>query len=162
MLLILKNLLVNLLLALPTVKMKVVILLTAVISTTASTDRSESIVSYRFDPIIQSGDFGRVIQLISERRPTNYEKYYLLKHRFPNKGYNFPVHNFGDHNGIFRNKWLDEYSGFVYSAKDEGGCCKFCVSPGIRCTCGAATKELKKATEKLRERLGSKDENITK
>ena len=83
-------------------------------SATASTGRSDSIVSYRFDPIIQSGDFGQVIQLISERRLTNDEKYFLLKHHFPNKGYNFPVHNFGDYNRRFRNKWLDEYNGLVY------------------------------------------------
>ena len=48
------------------------------------------------------------------------------------------------------------HNGLVYSVKDEGGYCKFCVSPGIRCTCGAATKELKKAAEKLRERFGFK------
>ena len=83
-------------------------------------------------------------------------KYFLLKHHFPNKVYNFPVHNFGDHNRRFRNKWLDEYNGLVYSAKVEGGYCKFCASPGIRCTCGAATKELKKAAEKLREHFGFK------
>ena len=36
-----------------------------------------------------------------------------VKHHFPNKGYNFPVHNLGDHNRKFRNKWLDEFKGAV-------------------------------------------------
>ena len=42
--------------------------------------------------------------------------------------------------GGFETNGLDEYNGLVYSVKDEGGYCKFCVSPEIRCTCGAATK----------------------
>ena len=127
----------NLLLALRTLKMKVVILLTAV---TLLLRGQKELLVIGFDPMIQSGDFGPVIQLMSERRQTKDEKYYLLKHHlFPSKGYNFPVHNFGDHNRRFQNIWLDEYSGLVYSTKDDGGYCKFCV---LFTHCDASVQEL--------------------
>ena len=51
------------------------------------------------DPVIYSDDFGRVVKLQSERRLTDDEIFYLLKHHFvPDKNYNFPLHKFGDQN----------------------------------------------------------------
>ncbi len=59
------------------------------------------------DPEVQSGDFGRIVALKTNRQQTPDEKYYLLKHHFvPDKNYNFPVHSTGNHNRKFQIKWL--------------------------------------------------------
>ena len=58
------------------------------------------------DPVIHSCDFGRVVNLQSERWLTDDNFFNLLKHHFvPDKKYNFPVYKFGincleEHNGI--------------------------------------------------------------
>ena len=118
---------------------------------------------YSMDPAINSGDFGRVVHLQSERGLSNDEKYYLLKHHFdPNKKYNFPVHKFGDHNRRFQINWLEEYNGLAYSVIDDGGYCKFCVlfahceqfSQEYGVLVKRPLKNLKKAKEKLNEHFG--------
>ena len=80
------------------------------------------------NPDIQSGDFGCILQLKSERQLTAFEKYYLLKHHFvPDKNYSFPIYSISDHNRKFQRKWLEDYNGPVYSVVDDGRYCKLCV-----------------------------------
>ena len=115
---------------------------------------------YSMDSLICSGDFGHVVRLQSQRRLSDNEKYYLLKHHYiPNKEYNFPVHKFGDHNRRFQINWLEEFNGLTYSPTDDGGYCKFCVL--FACSeqeLGVLVKRplinLKKAKEKLTEHFG--------
>ena len=131
----------------------------------SSLDSSSSGSSSAIDPVVQSGDFGRVIKLKSERRLLDAEKYYLLKHHFvPTKTFNFPVHTFGDHNRRFQRGWLDDFNGLTYSISDDGGYCKFCVlfaqceplSQELSVLVQRPLKNLKKAKEKLKEHFGSK------
>ena len=85
--------------------------------------------SGEINPVIQSGDFGQIVKLKTQRRLTEDEKYYLMKHHFvTSKRYNFPAHGYGDRQRHFLGSWLDKYNGLVYSESDDGGYCKFCVS----------------------------------
>lgn len=118
------------------------------------------------NPAVESGDFGRVVELKSERQLTNAEKYFLLKHHFiPDKNYKFPVHQLGDHNRRFQVKWLDEYKGLTYSVVDDGGYCKFCVLFGshepfqeVSVLVQRPLKNLKKAKEKLNEHFSVREQ----
>ncbi len=117
------------------------------------------------DPEVQSGDFGRIVALKTNRQLTPDEKYYLLKHHFvPDKNYNFPVHSTGNHNRKFQIKWLDEYNGLVYSITDDGGYCKFCVlfgncdpSQELSVLVKRPLDNLKKAKQKLNDHFSTRE-----
>ncbi len=125
----------------------------------------EAHLSTSIDADVQSGDFGRIVKLMSSRQLTSDEKYYLLKHHFiPDKTYNFPIH-IGDHNRKFQTKWLDEYNGLVYSVSDDGGYCKFCVLFGnvdpaqeLSILVKRPLKNLKKAKEKLNDHFSAREQ----
>jgi len=115
-------------------------------------------------PAILSGDFGRVIGLKAQRKVTDSEKFFLLKHHFvPRKGYQFPSCTFSGRQRHFQSSWLGKYSGLVYSESEDGGYCKFCV---LFATCEPPVRELgvlvtrpltnfKKAIDKLNEHFCS-------
>ena len=91
-------------------------------------------------PAILSGDFGRVVGLKAQRKVTDSEKFFLLKHHFvPRKGYQFPSRTFSGRQRHFQSSWLDKYSGLVYSESEYGGYCKFCV---LFATCEPSVREL--------------------
>ena len=127
---------------------------------------ADSDLTSSISPAVQSGDFGRIVKLKSQRQLTADEKYYLLKHHLvPDKHFNFPVNSIGDHNRKFQNKWLDEYNGLVYSVVDDGGYCKYCVLFGNYDPCQELSalvkrplKNFKKAREKLNDHFSSKEQ----
>ena len=79
------------------------------------------------NPDIQSGDFGRILQLKSERQLTADEKYYLLKHHFvPDKNYSFSIYSIVITIGNFRENGLRIIMA-LFTLVDDGGYCKFCA-----------------------------------
>lgn len=79
-------------------------------------------------PAILSGDLGRVVELKRERPLTKHEKYHVLtKHFVPPASYRFPSVQFGKQKRSFQHSWLNLYNGLVYSERENGGYCKFCV-----------------------------------
>ena len=75
-----------------------------------------------------SGDLSCVVELKKERPLTKYEQYYVLTMHFvPDASYRFPPIPFGKQHRSFQRSWLNLYTGLVYSEKDNGGYCKFCV-----------------------------------
>ena len=115
-------------------------------------------------PAILSGDFGRVVGLKAQRKVTDSEKFFLLKHHVvPRKGNQFPSRTFSGRQRHFQSSWLDKYSGLVYSESEYGGYCKFCV---LFATCEPSVRELgvlvtrpltnfKKVIDKLNEHFCS-------
>lgn len=79
-------------------------------------------------PAVLSGDLGRVVELKRERPLTKHEQYHVLtKHFVPPASYRFPSVQFGKQKRSFQHSWLNLYNGLVYSEKEKGGYCKFCV-----------------------------------
>ena len=112
------------------------------------------------DPVILTGDFGKVVKLKSERSLTDNEMYVLLKKHFiPAATYKFPCRSINGQTRSFQHSWLSKYNGLVYSESDDGGYCKFCVLFG-KCECSvnelgvlvvSPFTNFKKASEKLSE-----------
>lgn len=110
---------------------------------------------------LSSGDFGQVVQVKTERKLTDDEKYYLLTSHFnPPSTYKFPSVIHGSQKRSFQHSWLTNYNGLVYSEIDQGGYCKYCVLFGkcpssVPSFVGVLTTRLltnfPKASEKLRE-----------
>ena len=112
-------------------------------------------------PAVLSGDLGRVVELKRECPLTKHEKYHVLtKHFIPSASYRFPAVQFGKQKRSFQHSWLNLYNGLVYSEKENGGYCKFCVlfskdpysvhglnSALVTC----AFTNFKKASDKFRE-----------
>lgn len=123
-----------------------------------SANAERSLVSLH--PAVTSGDMGRVMDLKKERQLTDREKYHMLtKHFTPDSTYQFPAFACGKQNRSFQHTWLTNYSGLVYSERDAGGYCKYCVLFGqapysvLTFTGTLITlplTNLKKASEKLR------------
>ena len=68
------------------------------------------------------------MELKRERPLTKREQYHVLtKHFAPPTSYRFPPVEFGKQNRSFQYSWLKLYNGLVYSIKENGGFCKFCV-----------------------------------
>ena len=113
-------------------------------------------------PAVLSGDLGSVVELKRERSLTKHEQYHVLtKHFVPSATYRFPSVQFGKQNRSFQHSWLSLYNGLVYSVKENGGYCKFCVlfsqapysvqNLSTLVTCPFTN--FKKASQKLREHL---------
>ncbi len=122
--------------------------------------------SGEINPVIQSGYFGQIVKLKTQRSLTEDEKYYLMNNHFvPSKRYNFPACGFGDHQRHFQGSWLDKYNGLVCSESDDGGYCKFCVLfahcqpsvSGLGVLVNHPLTNLKKATEKLKNHFISEE-----
>ena len=68
------------------------------------------------DPVILTGDFGKVVKLKSERSLTDNEMYVLLKKHFiPAATYKFPCRSINGQTRSFQHSWLSKYNGLVYS-----------------------------------------------
>ncbi len=60
------------------------------------------------DPDIHTGDLGQVVQIQSQRKLSDHEKFFLLNNHFvPAKGYKFPSCTFGAQNRQFQMSWLE-------------------------------------------------------
>ena len=116
------------------------------------------------DTAVSSGDFSDVVQLKKQRMLTDQEKYYLLdKHFRPSSSYKFPSIMYSGRNRSFQHNWLSQYNGLVYSEKEQGGYCKYCILFGQAAHSMASftgtlitlpLTNLQKASEKLREHFG--------
>ena len=68
------------------------------------------------------------MELKRERPLTKREKYHVLtKHFVPPVSYRFPSVQFGKQKRSFQHSWPNLYNDLVYSERDNGGYCKFCV-----------------------------------
>ena len=77
--------------------------------------------SREINPVIQTGDFGKIVKLKAQRSLSEDEKYYLMKHHFvPSKRYNLPAHGYGNRRRHFQGSWIDKYNGLVYSESNDG------------------------------------------
>ena len=63
------------------------------------------------DPVILTGDFGKVVKLKSERSLTDNEMYVLLKKHFiPAATYKFPCRSINGQTRSFQHSWLSKYN----------------------------------------------------
>ena len=77
---------------------------------------------------IQSGDFGVAVELKKSRSLTDSEKYnFLTKHFVPSANYVFPSKEYGGRARSFQLSRIQKHNGLVYSEKDYGAYCKYCV-----------------------------------
>ena len=62
-----------------------------------------------FEESVASGDFGKVLKLMSQKALTDREMFFILKHHFvPHKDYNFPSRMFGKEKRHFQLSWLEK------------------------------------------------------
>jgi hypothetical protein len=126
-------------------------------------DQSNSVVDTAPPP----GDIGVAVELKKTRPLTDKEiLFYLTKPFTPTSTTLFEKKVYSGKTRSFQLQWLEKFNGLVYSKKDKGAYCKFCVlfsnmlSDARIASFGALVveplKNWKKATEKLQEHFGGK------
>ena len=80
------------------------------------------LISDTVDPAVQSGGFGKVVELKAHHSLTDYEKLVLLtQHFIASPHYKFPAHVFNGHQRHFQPSWLAKYQGLAHSKVDDKG-----------------------------------------